>query len=257
MQKKGEIRVGRLIINGKDRSKPMVPGYIEIMVMTASSKYGKLGPYVLKNDQGLIMENVWQFSKVYESVPKVKIAFSQWDSRTIWEYDSEVHVDQNKDTNDAYWTWRSKGMKNTDSVRYPVGYAKRGECLYSLKDEYSKHRLSYIEARKDVYLPTYINMVKNEKQFIELKKRLERGEKLLIIEVDGPHQESLEYYKKEYKVSDSFIEKGTMLATKENLKIMLEDAKHPFGHGYCLAVALEDFDLTEEDRAQKKNKLGF
>ena len=29
-----------------------------------------------------------------------------------------------------------------------------------------------------------------------------------------------------------------MLITPENLNIMLNDPKHPYGHGYCLAKAL-------------------
>lgn len=37
-----------------------------------------------------------------------------------------------------------------------------------------------------------------------------------------------------------FIENGTLLASKENLQLLLNDAKHPFGHGYCLAWALLD-----------------
>lgn len=45
-----------------------------------------------------------------------------------------------------------------------------------------------------------------------------------------------------YNVDDSFIQNHTMLATKENLNIMIDDIKHPFGHGYCLAMALLSFD---------------
>lgn len=72
---------------------------------------------------------------------------------------------------------------------------------------------------------------------------LKDGKNLLIVEVDGPHGESLDYYKKKYKVDDNFIEDDTILATKENLKIMLNDTKHAFGHGYCLAVALLNLSL--------------
>ncbi len=44
-------------------------------------------------------------------------------------------------------------------------------------------------------------------------------------------------------VDDNFIENGTILATPTNLRIMLEDPKRPFGHGYCVAMALQDLDL--------------
>ena len=78
---------------------------------------------------------------------------------------------------------------------------------------------------------------------IALKNRLINGENLLIIEVDGPHQESLDYYKEKYEVGDDFIQKNTMLANDENINIMLNDTKHPFGHGYCLAMTLLDKDI--------------
>ena len=81
-------------------------------------------------------------------------------------------------------------------------------------------------------------MVKKEPQFIFLLNKLKAGANLLIIEVDGPHQESLPYYMEKYGAPINFIENGTMLATRENLNIMLEDEKHPYGHGYCLAIAL-------------------
>ncbi|AEX61932.1 hypothetical protein c7_R1070 [Megavirus courdo7] len=37
-----------------------------------------------------------------------------------------------------------------------------------------------------------------------------------------------------------------MLVTDENLAIMLHDPKHPFGHGYCLAMALTNNEWLME-----------
>lgn len=68
-------------------------------------------------------------------------------------------------------------------------------------------------------------MVKIHPTFHKLQKWLKEGKNLLIIEIDAAHQESLDYYKKKYGVEDNFIEKDTMLATKENLEIMLNDTK--------------------------------
>jgi hypothetical protein len=50
--------------------------------------------------------------------------------------------------------------------------------------------------------------------------------------------ESLDYYVKKYGVAQDFIVGNTMLATRENLQIMLNDPLHPYGHGYCLANSL-------------------
>jgi len=40
----------------------------------------------------------------------------------------------------------------------------------------------------------------------------------------------------------NIIENDTILATDENIMIMMYDTLHPFGHGYCLAMALLDLE---------------
>ena len=47
---KGEVRVG---IKGVS-----FPGFSEILVLTKSSKYGAIGPYVLVDEKCRIMENI-------------------------------------------------------------------------------------------------------------------------------------------------------------------------------------------------------
>lgn len=132
-------------------------------------------------------------------------------------------------------------MNSKEPIRYPIGFNNRHQCLYAIKSIDELTPLDYIESRKQIYLPLYIDLVKRESQFLELKMRLTKGENLLIIEVDGPHQESLDYYKDKYSVNDDFIENSTILVNEENMNIMLNDEKHPFGHGYCLAMALKFF----------------
>jgi hypothetical protein len=105
-------------------------------------------------------------------------------------------------------------------------------------DKYAPKLLTYIEARKEIYLKTYLKLVKKAPDFIKLLNMLKEGKNLLIIEVDAAHEEDLEYYKTKYGVGDDFIVDGTMLATTTNLDIMLNDEKHAFGHCYALAIAL-------------------
>jgi hypothetical protein len=69
------IRVGTI----KNNKKPSFDGFKSILVLTKSSPYGELGPYVLKDEDGKIMENIWQFSKVYKQIPKTTQRYSQWD----------------------------------------------------------------------------------------------------------------------------------------------------------------------------------
>ena len=42
----------------------------------------------------------------------------------------------------------------------------------------------------------------------------------------------------EYGVSEDFIVNDTVVANVENMKLLLNDTKANFGHGYCLAMAL-------------------
>ena len=103
-------------------------------------------------------------------------------------------------------------------------------------------KLDYVASRKAIYVREYCKLVKKEPKFKELQKRVKKGENLMIIEVDGPHQESLDYYKVKYGVGNDFIVNNTMLINERNIKIMLNDTKHAFGHGYCLCMALLNKD---------------
>ena len=119
-----------------------------------------------------------------------------------------------------YKLWRQKGMECEYPVRYPVGFNDRRSCIGSIKsseynkcvldEKYAPKLLSYVEARKEIYLKTYLKLVKKAKDFEKLLKMLKEGKNLLIIEVDGPHEDHLEYYKEKYGVGDDFIENNTI-----------------------------------------------
>lgn len=224
------IRIGRC----QCYSNPSYPNFTSISCIAASVEYGSLSPFKLKDSDDRIFENIYQASKIYESVPAI--------NTDMWSHDKEKHYDSKNDKIlPKYWIWRKKLEDNKSAVRYPVGYQNRRKCLFSIKDNGDgtyTYPLDYIGSRKKIYVPGYIKLVMKTKKFRELKKRLEKKENLLLIDYDGPHSESLEYYKDKYDVNDSFIKDGTMKATIKNLNIMLNDTKHPFGHAYCLAIAL-------------------
>lgn len=234
---RGQIRVGRIDYSGGKPKNPSFENFTPIIVLTKSSPYGSIGPYALKDKHGRIMENIWQFSKVYVSVPQTHEKFSRWDNTVIWQHPAERHINEDGSLTKEYWRWRQKGFKCQYAVRYPVGMKHRKTCQYLLKDN-SDEKLTYIEARKRLYLPVYVHLARQQPQYYELLQRLSQGENLLIIEVDGPHEECLPYYKKYYKVGDDFIVNSTISVTKENMEIMMNDTSYPFGHGYCLAMAL-------------------
>ena len=139
-------------------------------------------------------------------------------------------------------------MNNQDAVRYPVGFKYRHLCLCSFEetDDGSFNPtvpLDYVQSRKKIYVKEYCRLVKKHKIFKMLQDKLKSGVNLLIVEVDGPHQESMNYYRNEYGVQDDFIQNDTILINEENIKLMLNDTKHAFGHGYCLSMALLDKEL--------------
>lgn len=261
------IRIGRRIYsrNGTftDPKLPVdFPPHENIHVLTQCSAYGSLGPYVLTDDKGRIMENIYQSKKVYQRVPASLQRYSRWDKKVIWDHPAETHVDEKSQLTPEYWSWRKKLSRHDYAVRYPVGFYGRSKCLYALKRarKYTKKekkqgvdieyvQLDYIEGRKQIYAPVYISLVRKEPQYEQLLEKLRSGQNLLIIEVDGPHQEDLDYYKEKYEVEDDFIVGNTMDCTKKNISIMLNDPKHPFGHGYCLGLSLladlQGVDYTE------------
>lgn len=241
--KPGKIRVGRSRYSNGISLFPRYPGYTPIVVLTkASSDYGELGPYDLKNEQGQILENVWQFSKVYPKVPQVSIPYSSANKKIVWRWPAETHVDPSGNLTPEYWRWRLYGKNNSEPVRAPVGWNYLKTCVYALeKDEpisENNPKLDYVTARKLIYLPNYTRAVMKEPKFWELRNRLLHGENLLIIEVDGPHQESLSYYMEKYGVGEDFIHMDSVECNNYNMNILLNDSKHPFGHGYCLGWTL-------------------
>jgi len=255
MTEQGKIRVGR--IRYDKNYKQIIPKYENfenIMVMTKSSEYGSLGPYCLKDENKFIMENIWQFSKLYKKVPATKLQYSRYDPRVIWQWPNDTFIDDNNNILPDYWIWRRIGMKSSDPIRYPVGYNNRSECIGAINTYLSFdepmhienfHILNYIDSRKQIYVPLYTKLVKKQKKYKLLEEKLSAGKNLLICEIDCSYGESMPYYKEKYNVPDNFIENYTMEINKENVKLMLNDEKHSFGHGYCLGMALLDIKIDE------------
>lgn len=230
----GSIRVAKVdFINGRFVYKN-IDNFINIIPLTENTPHYPLSPYSLKDENGYILENYYQFYKVYSNVPKIT-----WKPPASYKGDILTHPEENHltngEVNQNYWNWRQKGLECKYPVRYPVGLKKRTECLYLLKDG---RKLNYIEGRKEVYLKEYTRLVKTQQMFWDLVFSFKNGQNILIHDVDGPHQESEDYYKQRYLL-DNFIINGTIDGRDNQvLDILFNDSKHPFGHGYCLAMAI-------------------
>lgn len=235
------IRVGRCTYGNGTRIDPSFEGFEPILVLNCShSKWGALGPCLLKNEKGQIMENLWKFSQVHQSIPKTMQRYSRYDSKIIWSHPAETHMLADGTLTPEYFAWREKGMNCKWPVSYPVGFAHRHKCVGFMLDPTPAHchMLTYIEARREIYLKEYVRLARQQSLYKVLKCKLASGINLLIIEVNGPHQESLSYYQSKYSVAPDFIDGDSMLATQSNLELMLNDGGHAFGHGYALAWAL-------------------
>lgn len=241
----GRIRNGKSA-HGKTTTYPHIDGFTQVISLTPEgSRYGNLSPYSLRNETGELLENVWQFSKVYPRVPGGPVRYAARSKKIVWDWPAQVHLDLEGNPTAEYWQWRKAGKRAPEPVRTPVGWKNMKTCKYALeKDEQPSEtnpKLDYIESRKKIYLPIYYRSVIQHPDFLDLSRRWRSGENLLIIEIDGPHQESMPYYQEKYNVPNDFIVDNTIESTENNLAILLNDPKHPFGHGYCLAWALQTY----------------
>lgn len=232
------VKLGRVKVAKYYPGKPMPksPGYRNILIHTSATRLGgDLSPYILKDEHGRILENVWQFSKIYERVTVQRTRLSRFHpNKIIWQHGSEQHIGDNKTILPAYWDWRRKGMANEFAVRYPNGFHGRTKCVSCLwRVDGKLEWLDYISARKHVYCGEYIRLAPHTKHFSELKKLLESGVNLQIVEVDGPDP-NLDFgpYAKLSKDNPGLeIDEGV-------IRQLIDDPRKPFGHGYVIAALL-------------------
>lgn len=144
-------------------------GYRLINTTSRSTGLGKqfspffLGP--IKTYDNLIaqnMENAWQYSKVYKN-------------------QIDVHGNPSED----WYTWRDKGWAKKTADRYPMG--KNVKPLYSWWDGI---KLSYIEARKQIYIPLYSRAVIKTRAF-DLLVKVSESTNIALRDFDGYNHKAL------------------------------------------------------------------
>lgn len=174
------LRVGKY--DWKSKTQPVTKDYINVLIHI----HEPLSPYQLRNEDKVIMENFWQFHKLYTSTEK-----QDQPKFPYWQQEEEIHWDKNLEVpTEAYWKWREKGFACEGAVRYPNGFQKRSTCRCSIVvDQKAKkgfQELDYITARKKIYYSEYARLARKTKEFEELQTQLQKGTKLQINEVDGP-----------------------------------------------------------------------
>jgi hypothetical protein len=149
-----------------------------------------LGPVDLYGGyQAQNVENAWQFSKVYE-----------------------YYTDDQGNPDARYFQWAKDGWQDKRDHRYPMG--KDVKPLYSYWDG---EKLTYVEARKKIYLPLYAGAVQKTHAFDNLKKMHEEGQTLYLWDFDGYN----------HKVCDLTYDQ------------VINDPNRKMGHAFVIAMLLD------------------
>jgi hypothetical protein len=268
-ERRGSLRVGRITPRlAKGPKFPHTEGFLNIVV-TSHNKSGvgaELSPFVLRDEHGYIMENIWQCAKLYPFVPEFQNADADWS----WK--REIHVNpKTQEIRPQYWAWRKAGMSHDKPMRYPVGskHAQYAMChvwpvdtpaadaadagalekAVNMTGDTPRVKYSYTEARIKIYAPLYMHMATQTKDFGTIKELLDSGYNIQILDVDGPErrEDSDGSVKSPYDqmpastLEDGIYgesEVGSIAINEENIKALLLDTDQPFGHGYALACAL-------------------
>lgn len=112
-----------------------------------------------------IFENYWQFSKIFHC--------------DLIDVSKPITVENLKD---SFWQRRVEGMNLTEGKRRALPKAQYGVPISSY---YRGRIMDYISSRHYVYAPLYQRLYSNTPTFLELKRRHDSGENLLIVGPDG------------------------------------------------------------------------
>lgn len=140
-----------------------------------------------------------------------------WQQGKRFEYLGHL-VDANKRDEFIQW-WRNLtvGKRRHPSTKNPPV-----DAIY--EDNVVR---GYIDARKNIYVPQYYDLMIKTDSFKKCKKMVEEGKNVAVYDFDGPRSND---------GNNTCLE-----ITLEILKDKINDPKFPFGHGYVIAAALKGF----------------
>lgn len=136
-------------------------------------------------------EAFWQSDKVFEGIPEEKVK--------------------------AFWHKVSEAKR-----RYPGSKGKK--VLYA-HFEHSDEKMDYVASRKKVYVPRYLDLMKDKEMALYWKEQVAKGQDIVVYDFDGPRKMDGEV---------SCVE-----VTQELLVEKINDTHFPFGHGYVVAAWLK------------------
>lgn len=235
--------------------------YTDVLSWKSNNKWRLLSPYYLKTDGeeenynkgGIIFENFYQGSKLYPFVYSIEVYPSKWQhgnpEHLHWEYKStspEGDICYDTDTQsirfDNYMFWRWSLWECQHPIRYPNGYHKRRMCKGTLilREDGNFRIISYIEARKELYVKEYSRLIRKTKEYSTLIDRLRQGKDIILLEIDVPKSSKKGLY-------GSCVTNKDGITTEMSLDLidgLMKSPDEPFGHGLCIAKCLlEDIKL--------------
>jgi hypothetical protein len=149
-----------------------------------------LGPVTLYDDyEAQNVENGWQYSKLYAE-----------------------YADGKGEPTADYWKWAEQGWAQSVARRYPMGKGKKPLCSL-----WKGEKLTYIEARKKIYIPMYAEAVKDTETFKHLKNAYMTLGDITLWDFDG----------------------YDFRAMKRNYDDVINDPEKKVGHSFVLAMLLE------------------
>ncbi|KAA3618523.1 MAG: hypothetical protein D8M58_21305 [Calditrichaeota bacterium] len=180
------------------KTHPRRKGYKNIDVTSGGpARFKGLSPMLLgptsSTPQAQNMENLWQFSKVFKG-----------------------EIDQDGQPTEAFFDRRNKGFADTVAHRR----VKSNE-LY-LFHYWRGRKLNYTEAREEIYVKNYSELVRESQVYKELLALLDEGMNLQIIGYDGRDYDA------------------TLNQDGKQLNKWLRDLSRPFGHELVLAGLLAE-----------------
>lgn len=216
---RGNVKCGRIQRGVKQ---PVIEGYSKINVSsmsTTKNKFRNISPMLIgpikvqekdiegfsKNCQVGSFERYWQAGKIYQ---KELI-------------DQNIKPQSSKDLVNKFYEERNKmytlSKENKKRRRRKYPKSSHGVPISSI---YNGIVMDYITSRKKVYIPIYIELIKNTKEYKFLLQRVNSGENIFIVGPDG-----WPTYEKEIN--------------EITIKEAIDDLKYPFGHELVICGLLK------------------
>lgn len=199
MKKMGTVTVLSL----KDKAPKNVD--LDITPVSTDDEWSALSPFKLgpcRTAGGTLFfnfENLWQYSKVYPE---------------HLESDNDLLCGE---VAAEWFRWHMSGARERRGIRYPMG--KGAKAKFSV---WGNLRLSYISARKLIYVPEYSKLLLANTKFRKLLKQYNKGANIVIRDYDT------------YDALKAYANK------KEHHPFLyaLNNPDKKFGHGFVIGMAL-------------------